>query len=62
MFKRGYHGTYHHLSPQHLQRYIDEFAGRHNDRCSDAIDMVAHMAHMAQGFEGKHLPYKKLVA
>lgn len=59
MLKRGFHGTYHHLSPQHLQRYINEFAWRHNDRCSDTIDI---MAHMAQGFEGKHLPYKKLIA
>ena len=59
MFKRGYHGTCHHVSPQHLHRYINEFAGRHNDRCSDTIDI---MAHMAQGFEGKKLPYKKLVA
>ena len=59
MFKRGYHGTFHHVSPQHLHRYINEFAGRHNDCCSDTVDI---MAHMAQGFEGKNLPYKKLVA
>ena len=28
MLKRGYIGTYHHMSPQHLQRYVDEFSGR----------------------------------
>lgn len=28
MLKRGYHGTYHKISPGHLQRYTDEFAGR----------------------------------
>ena len=32
MLKRGYHGTFHHLSAKHLQRYIDEFATRHNLR------------------------------
>ena len=26
MLKRGYTGTYHHMSPKHLHRYVDEFA------------------------------------
>ena len=26
--KRGYHGTFHHVSPEHLDRYVREFAGR----------------------------------
>ena len=37
MLKRGYMGTFHHISPKHLHRYIDEFSGRHNDRSSDTI-------------------------
>ena len=57
--KRGYHGTYHHMSPKHLGRYINEFAGRHNDRPSDTIDQ---MAHMVQAMEGKQLRYEDLVA
>ena len=32
MLKRGYHGVYHQMSPKHLQRYVNEFAGRHNLR------------------------------
>ena len=28
MFKRGFHGTFHHVSASHLHRYINEFAGR----------------------------------
>ncbi|MCY4070572.1 MAG: IS1595 family transposase [Chloroflexi bacterium] len=32
VLKRGYKGTYHHMSRKHLQRYINEFTGRHNDR------------------------------
>ena len=38
MLKRGYHGTYHHMSAKHLQRYIEEFAGRHNIRSRDTGD------------------------
>lgn len=57
--KRGYHGTYHHMSPKHLGRYITEFSGRHNDRPSDTIDQ---MTNMAQGLTGKKLRYKDLTA
>ena len=32
MLKRGYHGTYHKMSKKHLNRYVNEFAGRHNIR------------------------------
>ena len=59
MLKRGYHGTYHHMSPKHLDRYVSEFAGRHNDRESDTIDQ---MTNMAQGMVGKRLRYKDLIA
>lgn len=34
MLNLGYAGTYHHMSVKHLDRYVDEFAGRHNDRPS----------------------------
>ena len=40
MLKRGYHGTYHHMSPKHLGRYIEEFAGRHNVRELDTADQM----------------------
>ena len=32
LMKRGYHGTYHQMSPKHLPRYVGEFSGRHHDR------------------------------
>ncbi len=32
LLKRGVHGTFHHVSKQHLQRYADEFAFRWNHR------------------------------
>jgi transposase len=31
-FKRGVHGTFHHVSRQHCQKYLNEFAYRHNHR------------------------------
>ena len=59
MLKRGYHGTYHKMSAKHLDRYVNEFAGRHNARPCDTADQ---MAHMAQGMVGKRLRYRDLVA
>ena len=40
MLKRGYQGTYHKMSPKHLERYINEFSGRHNVREADTIDQM----------------------
>ena len=56
--KRGYHGTFHHISPKHLHRYVNEFATRHNMRPRDTermmVDTVASMV-------GKRLLYRDLV-
>ena len=59
MFKRGYHGTYHHMSRKHLDRYVNEFSGRHNARDADTADQ---MVGMAQGMVGRRLMYKDLIA
>ena len=59
LLKRGYHGTYHHMSPKHLERYVIEFEGRHNARPMDTEDQ---MAHMAREMVGKRLQYKALIA
>ncbi len=56
--KRGYHGTFHHFSAKHLQRYVNEFAGRHNARPLDTADQ---MAKMVRGATGKRLPYATLI-
>ena len=40
MLKRSYHGTLHHFSAKHMQRYIDEFATRQGLRESDTPDLM----------------------
>ena len=59
MLKRGYVGTYHQMSPKHLDRYVREFVGRHNVREMDTLDQ---MRAIARGLVGKRLRYADLVA
>ena len=59
MLKRAHKGTFHKLSPKHLDRYIQEFAGRHNVREQDTIEQ---MAVVADGMDGKRLTYERLIA
>ena len=59
MMKRGYQGTYHHMSAKHLQRYVTEFAGRHNVR---DLDTLKQMIALARGMDGRLLPWKTLTA
>ena len=58
MLKRGYVGTYHQMSPEHLDRYVGEFEGRHNQR---DLDTSKQMAAMVRGLDGKRLRYQDLV-
>jgi len=55
--KRAHKGTFHKISPKHLNRYVHEFAGKHNVRPNDTIDQ---MASIVRRMEGKHLDYKGL--
>ena len=59
MLKRAHKGVYHKISPKHLQRYVDEFSGRHGVRNSDTIDQ---MQSIVAGMVGKRLIYRELVA
>ncbi len=59
MLKRGYQGTFHHFSEKHLDRYVGEFAGRHNIREADTADQMAIIARRSVG---KRLRYADLVA
>ena len=56
--KRAQWGTYHHLSAKHLQRYVHEFAGRHNIRDKDTVEQ---MTHIVANLVGKRLMYRDLI-
>ncbi len=58
LLKRGFTGTFHHVSPKHLHRYVDEFSGRHNDRPKDTI---VQMGNIVRGADGKRLKYADLI-
>ena len=58
LLKRGYHGTFHQISPKHLHRYVNEFATRHNLRPEDTRDI---MATTVTKMVGKRLMYKDLI-
>ncbi|MCH7480412.1 MAG: transposase [Chloroflexi bacterium] len=58
LLKRGIVGTFHHVSEQHLDRYIDEFAFRWDNRSmSDGQRMIEAV----KGVGGKRLMYKETV-
>ena len=57
--KRAHKGVFHKMSQKHLQRYVNEFAGRHNSRDEDTID---HMGGVAASMAGKRLTYRRLIA
>ena len=59
MLKRAHKGTFHKMSPKHLDRYVQEFAARHNLRDEDTIDI---MAAVITGMNGKRLRYVDLIA
>lgn len=55
ILKRGLVGTFHHVGPQHLRRYIGEFDFRYNTRKIDDVERT-HMA--LKGIGGKRLYYR----
>ena len=55
--KRAHKGVYHNLSAKHLQRYVSQFAGRHNVR---DMDTLAQMQHVLAGMVGRRLMYRDL--
>ena len=57
--KRAHKGTFHKLSPKHLDRYIQEFAAKHNMRDSGTL---TQMRSTVARLVGRNLLYRDLIA
>jgi|ERR1700733_2380551 len=59
IMKRGINGIYHHVSPQHLKRYLAEFDYRYNEREALGVNDAQRMAKSIPGIVGKRLTYRR---
>lgn len=59
ILKRGLIGTYHHVSQQHLKRYLAEFDFRYNERAALDVDDTQRAAKALKGVVGKRLTYRQ---
>ena len=59
MLKRAHKGTFHKLSPKRLDRYVQEFAGRHNLRDKDTLEQITAIV---RSMDGRRLKYRQLTA
>ena len=58
IFKRGINGVYHHVSQQHLKRYLAEFDFRYNERLALGVGDVERTGKALAGIIGKRLLYR----
>jgi hypothetical protein len=58
ILKRGITGTYHHVSAQHLKRYLAEFDFRYNERAALKVNDSDRANSALKGIVGKRLTYK----
>jgi transposase-like protein len=58
ILKRGINGTYHHVSQQHLGRYLAEFDFRYNNRSALGVEDQARADRAMRGIVGKRLTYR----
>ena len=59
IFKRGIYGVYHHVSAEHLKRYLGEFDFRYNHRIALGFDDETRAAIAIKGIAGKRLTYRQ---
>lgn len=60
LMKRGIVGTYHHVSPAHLKRYLGEFDFRYNNRTALDVSDMERTEKAAKGIVGKRLTYRRI--
>jgi len=59
IFKRGIYGTYHHVSTEHLKRYLCQFDFRYNERIALGVDDTERTIKAIRGAEGRRLTYRQ---
>ena len=57
LLKRGYHGIYYKMGPQHLNRYVTEFVACHNQRKLNTLEQIDDLA---ESMVGVRLKYDEL--
>jgi hypothetical protein len=60
IFKRGIYGVYHHVSEQHLKRYLCEFDFRYNERIALGVNDQERATKAIRGAAGRRLTYRPL--
>jgi transposase-like protein len=58
ILKRGIGGVYHHVSPAHLHRYVNEFSFRYNNRTALDVSDTQRARNALAGIGGKRLTYR----
>ena len=58
VLKRGIYGVYHHVSAEHLKRYLAEFDFRYNERIALGVDDQERTTRALRGIVGKRLTYR----
>jgi transposase-like protein len=58
IFKRGVIGTFHHISEQHLNRYLAEFDFRYSNRSCLGVEDTERVSKIAASVGGKRLMYR----
>ncbi len=59
IMKRGITGVYHHVSPQHLKRYLAEFDFRYNERSALNVSDAERTVKAIKGVVGKRVTYQQ---
>ncbi len=57
--KRAFHGEFHNMTKKHLQRYVNQFAEKHNIW---EMDTVTQMQHVAAALVRQRSMYQDLTA
>ena len=58
ILKRGITGVYHHVSQEHLKRYLAEFDFRYNERSALGVEDAERADRALVGVKGKRLTYR----